>query len=229
MWRLGALLATAVALAVPPAAQASSGDAAATAAYLRADYEFVHTGAAKLHEAERTLSNLLSRTRSECAGAAAGSPEDEESTLLSDELIGTMVLSVDANVAGPIHKFVHATEHLHWHNAAANRAVHEYVAHLRSMISLPVPPLCNNVRTWAANVRERRPTPLPSLTRSFAPKFMDDWVAYGEQPAALERLERGSSRSLGARAAKLEAKIEEFEANAVETYTLLMNALELWP
>ncbi len=230
MWRLVALLAGACVLALPGAAQAASGDAAATAAYVHADAALVQVGAAKLHHLESTLSGVLANVRAQCPHAAEGSPQDPESTLLSDELIGTMVLSVDHVLAAPLHKFVHATEHLHWHNGAANRAVHEYVEHLRAMIALPVPPLCNDVRTWAANVRDHHAPPLlPSFTRSFAPKFMNVWVAAGEQPHALLPLEHGGVRSLGARVAHLEEKIEEFEAHAVETYTLLMNALELWP
>ncbi|HUA10729.1 MAG TPA: hypothetical protein VMA83_01845 [Solirubrobacteraceae bacterium] len=230
MGRFAALFAVACALALPSAANAASADTAATSAYLRADDALARVGAAKIHEGEQTLTRLLSRLKRECPDAAAGSPEDEESTLLSDELIGTMVLSVNRNIAGPLHTFIRATEHLHWRNAAANRAVHAYVGDLKAMIALPIPSLCKDVAAWAANVRASRAPPLlTSFTRSFAPKFMDVWVATSDQPGALVRIERGANRSLAARVARLEEKIEAFEARAVENYTLLMNALELWP
>ena len=224
MRRLALVLTAAAALLAPSAAHAS-GDSASVAAYVRADYRMVHELVAELPVLRRQPPAVQAEVRSNCPGAGAGSPQDGESTLLSDEVIGALVIRSDRAVAGPIHRFLRAVRSLRWRSRGAAREVGDYVHSLGALARLPYPSLCGDVRSWAAGGFAS----LSPFTRSFAPRFMELWVAPGEQPPALVRLEGGSVRALGRRAAALEAALAEWEAQAVETYTGVMNALAIYP
>src|SRR5690349_17078066 len=73
---------------------ASARDVAATRAYLRADYRLVQAGVAKIPKIEAALRGVLARVRRECPRAAAGSPQNAQSTELSNEVIGALVTAV---------------------------------------------------------------------------------------------------------------------------------------
>jgi len=230
MRRCTAVVAIAGLLAFAANGVADAQGAPATASYLRADYALVRAVNEHRNAMQGELNKVLANVRSHCPAAAANTPQNGESTLLSDEVIGAMVLNDDRLLARPIRGFLRAVAHLHWRQASVNRAVHGYVGDLKAMVALPLPPLCKDVRTWATDTSGPGGSHvLTSFTRKFAPRFMDLWVSPGAQPAALERTEGRSLRALGRRTAAREQQIAEFEAQAVETYTAIMNALELWP
>jgi hypothetical protein len=219
------ILAALGALLGAPAGAAAQSDQAATQAYVRADLALVQSGASHLGSAEAGIQGLLGRVHSSCPLAAAGSPQDPESTELSNELIGAIVTAAIHRDLSAIHQFVAATSGLRWSNRALSGTVSSYVNRIRGMAALSEPPLCSDVAGWAAAGFHA----VPARAKSFQQRFMTDWVAIGELPGTLSRYESGEVRALASRAEALVGRIVDFEARAVEKYTLVMNALELNP
>lgn len=158
--------------------------------------------------------------------AAAGSPQDPQSTELSNEVVGMLVESAVALlVKPPALRFLLVAGGLQWSDAGLTRAVHSYVEKLEKMAILGTPSICTDVRAWAAS----RYTTLPSSTVSFDAQFMPNWVSAGELPAGLARYETASERPLVSRTRQLEQDIAGLEAREVETWGEIMNALGLSP
>jgi len=223
--RLTSLLATllaALALAVAPAAQASN--ASATHSYLNANYALVHAAYTRIHQVESTLHGLLAQVTRECPLGARESPEEGESEQLSDEVIGTIVLSA-IRVDLPAGKaYVKAVKSLRWGSSSLTGSVHAYAAKVAKMIALPVPKLCQDVRSWAASGF----TALPPTTASFDTSFLAAWVSPGFLPSGLKPYE-GSLGPLVRNTEKQEEAIVELEAREVETWGKIMDAMELHP
>jgi hypothetical protein len=223
--RTAALLVAGVAAFAPAPALAASGDTAATQAYLKADLQLAQTAAGHLPTASAAINGVLARVHRDCPHAAGNGPQDPQSTELSNEVIGAIVTAAIHPDLGSIRAFVRATSSLHWSNHALTREVHEYVSQVRAMAALPAPDVCADVRSWAASGFAT----LPPSTLSFSPRFMADWVALGTQPSGLSRYESSGLRSLAGRASQHEAQLSEFEAERVETWGKIMDALELFP
>lgn len=206
-------------------ALASRSDEAVTSAYLQANHRLVATVASRIPRIEATLRGVLAGIRSECPNAAAGSPQDPQSTALSNEAIGAMVTAVVALDRPAGRAFVAATEHLRWSNRALTGAIQSYVGKVRRLSALPQPHLCPDVRSWAASGY----LTLPSSTLSFSPLFMAVWVSAGELPMALSTSETQAERPLLASTERLEGEISELEAREVSTWADIMSTLDLWP
>jgi hypothetical protein len=227
------LCALALALAPAPGNALAANDAAATQAYVQADYRLTSTAAGRIPIGEAALRGVLSQVRGECPRAAAGSPQDAESTQLSNEVIGTMVTSAIRRDLPSIREFLGAAGRLRWSGRGLTSAVQGYVSRLRTLASLPTPHLCADVQSWAASGFRA----LPASTNSFDARFMPAWVALGEQftplsqfpGGPLTRFESGEVRALAARAHAREVELSDFEARAVETWGAIMNTLGLSP
>jgi hypothetical protein len=217
-----AALATA---AIALGATAAWASAAGAGAYLQADLKLVSAAAARIPRGESILSGLLAQVRRECPHAAAGSPQDSDSTELSNEVIGTMVISAIRPILPQIHTYLGAVVHLQVGAGSVQRELRSYVTRLRAMAGLTVPALCADVRSWAAGGYRT----LSAATTSFSPRFLGAWVAVGVLPAGLSRTEGSAERALAARAGALESALADFEARAVETWGEIMSALELNP
>jgi hypothetical protein len=211
--------------AAPSQAPAATSDAAATQAYLQADYQLVHVAAADIVREERAPVLLLGRVRSACPQAAAHSPQDPQSTQLSDEVIGAMVTAAYKPDLPAIRSFVSAVAGLHWSSGSLTREVHEYAGHLRVLAGLREPSLCSDVASWAASGFRT----LPAATVSFDARFMPAWVGIGELFGRLSASETAQARALASRAGSLEARVVQAELNAVQKWGAIMNELELWP
>jgi hypothetical protein len=209
----------------PAGALAASRDVASTSAYVQADYTLVRAIKAHLPTSQARLVGLLGQVRRECPLAAAGSPQDPESTQLSDELIGAMVLNGGRVDLQAVRAFTATVKPLRWSNPALTSTIQAYAGKLRTLSRLAVPPLCADVRAWAAGGFRS----LPTGTIRFDSVFMPAWVGAGELPSQLTAYERPQDRALAGRAGRLELLVSEFEARAVETYGELMNALALLP
>lgn len=213
------------ALAAATAASATASDTSVTHAYIAADAKMVALAAAKVPHSEATLAGVLSRVRRECPGAGAKSPQNPESTMMSNEVIGLMVTSaIDSNLP-PIAEYVHAASALRWSRGSINRAIRGYVANVRTMTELRPPDICADVRAWAATGF----TKLPATTVAFDRRFVPAWVALGELPGSLGAFESASDRALVRAANKHESDLTEFEAREVETWGHIMEAVELNP
>jgi len=226
---LGALSVSLVACALQGAlagsALAASGNAGATQAYVQADLRLVSSAAGHIPGDGSIISGVLAQVRRECPRAAANSPQNSESTELSNEVIGTMVISAIHPDLGAIRQFLGTVSHLHWSSGAAGRAVRSYAAQLKAMAGLSVPRLCSDVRGWASSGFRS----LTSGTASFDKVFVPSWVAVGSIPVALRSFENAGTRSLARQAAKRESQLADFEAREVETWGTIMNVLELNP
>ncbi len=219
------LAATASLALAPPAALAASGNAAATQAYLQANYALVRVARAHLATAEAGPVHVLAQVQRECPRAGAGSPQNADSTQMSDEVIGAMVLSALPPDRQAVNAFIHSVAGLSWSSRGLTNAVRSYVSDLRTVLSLDPPNLCGEVKAWAADGFHA----LPASTVAFVAKFMPAWVALGLLPTQLAQYESSSDRALARRCEPLEQLLTEGEARAVEHYREIMNALEVNP
>ncbi len=213
-------------LAVPGLAMGESPNAAATQKYIQANYALVQAGASKLGAARAALRAVRSQIEGECPRAAAESPQNPESTELSNEIIGAMVTNAYRTDVPAGQSFVRAASGLRWSNRRLTSTIHSYVSRLKVLIGLAPPNVCADIRSWVASGYRT----LPATTIRFDQQFMPNWVAIGELPSALGPYERGSQRSVINRTGALEDQLIEFEANdGVETWWNIMNALVLNP
>jgi hypothetical protein len=206
-------------------ALASPADASTTHAYIQANYALVQYGAARLGTAQRLIDGVLHKTKSLCPKAAFNSPQNPESTQLSNEVIGAMVLAAIHAAAPEINTYLRVAERSHWGNRALTRKIHAYASKLKTISRLAPPNLCGDVKAWAASGFHT----LPASTVRFGQRFMPNWVALGEVPALLKRYASPDERVLLKRTNTLELRITDFEARAVETWGKIMETLVLYP
>jgi hypothetical protein len=222
---LCALGASACLAASSTPALASSGNAAVTQAYVQANYALVRVARSHLTTSEAGPLHVLARVEGECPLAGAHSPQNAESTQMSDEVIGAMVIAAAQPDLSAINTFASTASRLSWSNPGLTRAVRAYAGDLKTVVSLGAPNLCSDVRAWAANGFHT----LPASTVTFAAKFMPAWVALGFLPAQLSRYESAAAKALARRSGPLEEQLTEGETRAVAHYNEIMNALAIWP
>ena len=220
-----ALGATAGLAVAPAAALGASGNAAATQAYAQAGYAALRVAVSHLATSEAAPLHVLSQVQHECPLVGAQSPQDAESTQMSDEVIGAMVVSAIAPDVQAIRTFVHAVAGLSWSSGGLTRSIHAYASKWGTLASLPAPGLCADVRAWGADGYRA----LPASTVEFVAKFNPSWVGAGYMPAQLKRYESSATRALAKRCNGLEEQITELEAREVAHYNEIMNALAIWP
>jgi hypothetical protein len=210
----------------PASALAGAGDVATTQKYIQANYTLVKAGSAKLGVARAALLAVRHRIEGECANVAANSPQNPDSTELSNEIIGAMVLAAFHTDVPAGENFIRAAGGLRWSNHALTSTVQSYVGNLRVLNKLAAPNVCADVRAWVASGYRT----LPASTVRFDQEFMPNWVAIGELPARLGPYERPSEKAVLRRTNQLEAQLTEFEAgDGVETWGQIMDALVLKP
>jgi hypothetical protein len=206
-------------------ALAAPADVTATRTYIQANYALVHYAAMRLGTARTLLDGVLSGARADCPSAAAGSPQNAQSTMLSYEIIGAMVLAAYHAAQPQITTYIHVAARSHWSSRALTSSIHAYGAKLTTLTALAPPHLCADIRAWATSGY----TALPANTVRFDQRFVPAWVALGELPAQLASYERPDERGVLERGTQFEEKLTNFEAEAVETYGMLMNALAVLP
>ncbi len=225
-WCVPALLALIICRSfVPAGAYAQSANVAATGAYIQANYQLVQTVFSSIARVEAAVHGVLDRTRRECPTAASGSPQDPQSTQLSDEVIGAMVTAVVQLDPAAGRRFVAAVGPLRWSSPQLTRTIHAYGDNVRALVALAPPALCADVHAWAADGFHS----LPASTVRFDAVFMPNWVAAGLLPTGLARFETPAERPLLARTEHMESELTELEAREVETWREIMNTLELLP
>lgn len=228
MFRRSALFALAgslALLAVAAPAPAAAEDSATTLAYVRANLALVQVGQSRLPTSIAAYRGVLSKVRRECPLAGAGSPQDPESTDLSNEVIGAMVIAAANPDRAAVRAFLSATAGLRWSSSSVTNAVSRYRTNLEKLYKLAAPDLCSDIAAWKATGW----TKLPASTLSFVGVFYPNWVALGLLPNGLSRFEDGEAKSLAHRSHALEEQITEAEAQAVETWWQIMNELEINP
>jgi hypothetical protein len=211
----------------PASALAGSSDVAATQRYVPANYRLVQTGVAKLGVGRAALGKARGQIEGGCKNAALNSPQNPESTELSNEIIGAIVLPTLQTGKPDLLKFISSATGLHWSNSKLTNDVRVYVGKLRVMATLAAPNVCADVRAWVASGYR---TLTPS-TIQFDRQFMPNWVALGETPTKLlAPLTPSSQKSLLPRTAALESRLTDFEAvDGVNTWDAAMESLGLSP
>jgi hypothetical protein len=224
--RRGLLLTALLLLGVAQApALANPADVSTTRSYLQANYALVQYGAARLGTAQTLIDGVLYKAKSLCPKAAFDSPQNPESTQLSNEVIGAMVLAALRPAAPEINAYLRVAERSRWGNRTLTRKIHGYASKLKTISRLAPPNLCGDVKAWAASGFHS----LPASTVRFGQQFMPNWVALGETPSLLKRYAGRDERTLLKRTHSLELRITDFEARAVETWGKIMETLVLYP
>lgn len=218
------IVAATTALALAPAV-AGASDASVTESYLRANLALVSAGHQHLSTSVAAYHGVLAQVRRDCPQAAAKSPQNPESTQLSNEVIGTMVIAAGKPDLGAIATYLRTVRGMRWSSSSVTHAVSSYAAMLGKLYRLRAPDLCADVRSWVATGF----TALPASTVGFVKVFYPNWVALGLLPPGLARFESGSSRSLARRADAFERQLTDAEAQAVETWGSIMDELLLNP
>ncbi len=209
----------------PALASAATTNVTATSEYLAANYSLVRTARSYLRRAEAAPLTVLAQVTRDCPRAAAGSPQDPQSTEMSYEVIGAMVISAYHLDVPGLRSFIARVRRLHWSDPRAGGAVKAYAGKLEVLATLAPPNLCSDIRAWAASGFK---TLAPSTVR-FDAQFTPAWVALGELPGALRPYERTQENSVLARCNGLEVELTDGEARAVEKYSKIMNELEVEP
>jgi hypothetical protein len=206
-------------------ARAAPADVATTRTYIQTNYALVRYAAMRLGTARSLLDGVLNRARTDCPSAAAGSPQNPESTMVSYEIIGAMVLAAYHAAQPEITAYIRVAARSHWSSRTLTSSVHAYAGKLTTLSTLAAPNLCADIRAWAANGYKS----LPASMVRFDQRFVPAWVALGEVPAQLASYERPDERGALQRTSQFEERLTNFEAEAVETYAMLMNALAVNP
>jgi hypothetical protein len=206
-------------------AAAASSDTAATQAYVQAGYQALRVGIAHLATSKAAPLHLVAKVQGECPQIGAQSPQDSDSTQMSDDVIGAIVLSAYAPDTQAVRTFIHATAGLRWSSATLTHEIHAYTSDWTTLVSLSIPDLCSDVKAWGANGFGA----LPASITAFVGKFMPAWVAPGYMPAGLTRYESSATKALAARCHQFEEQISEVETHAVAQYGEIMDALAIWP
>jgi hypothetical protein len=213
-----------LALATLPAnALGASGDAAASAAYVRANYVLVSAGHAKLASAEAALQGLLKSMRRECPLIVAGSPQDEASEKLTWEIAATMRVVVFRGLTGAIGQFARSVRPLHWSNSRLTSSVRDYARRLNAEANTPAPDLCADLRTWKSSGYTKLPAGTLPFVNAYYPVQAIGMLPKRQLAPSLPSALNG----LLARTGQLEGDLYDFEANAVETWGSIMDAVAL--
>jgi hypothetical protein len=210
----------------PTVALASSGDVAATQALARATNTLVRAATPDVSRGLAAAERYGNQIASQCPRAAAGSPQNHESEQLDDELIGAMTVAGYRTAAGPIATFAHVVRHLHWSNARLTRTVGTFAAKLEKLSTLALPDVCGDIQTWAAGGFAT----LPANTVQFVPHYLAVTPEAEEVPLMIHLLMPYASPSdfpILRRVERLEVRLGEAEAAAVETYSHVIISLEL--
>jgi hypothetical protein len=196
-----------LALGVAPAgAIASSGDAAATHAYIEANFKLTRAAEASVAPVQTKIVAFDAQLGSECPKAGAGGPEDDESQKVSHEASDALwSLSYGADV-GSIRAFAKTVGSLHWSNPNLTRIARHYAKTLEGLAALPLPNLCANVREWKAS--DFRTIPAATLQLDERAESLEGHTI---PPRLLAPYERPADRGIVAQTTRLETKLEHTE------------------
>jgi hypothetical protein len=225
--RFASILLAAFALAATPsAALARSENAAATRAYVEANYALVRAARANLAAGEAAVKSLAAQIAEQCPLAAAGSPENYDSEQLSNEIVGAMTVDVYRPDAAAMATFARAVGRLRWSNPKLTHSVRTYATQIKGLSTLAMPEVCGDVKAWAASGYKT----LPASSVQFDKTYYAVDIEAEEVPLRLlAPYESARTASLLRRTKRLEAPLAQAEANAVADYTKILDALNLSP
>jgi hypothetical protein len=186
----------------PSAALASSGDIAATHAYLEADYALAQATKANVAPAQAKVVSFAHRLRGECGQEGSGAPQTEAEQPLSYEAAGALwSITYGAN-ARSIGAFARAVQGLHWSQSKLTHTAQAYVKTLRGLAALSLPHLCTDVAAWKASGFG----PAPTGTISFD-RHVEALEAHAIPLKLLAPYEDAADRALAQKTASLETEL----------------------
>jgi hypothetical protein len=122
--------------------------------------------------------------------------------------------------------FANTVERLHWSNHKLTHKVVSYAVKLQALATLAIPPVCSDVKAWAASGYRT----LPASTTQFDRYFSAEDVGIGEVPARLlAPYEHSTERPVLRRTTQFEYELVDAEARAVEPWSKILDALNLQP
>jgi hypothetical protein len=190
----------------PAAALATPQDIASTHTYIVANYVFAQASEAKAGIAQAATVHLRRKLGRECALAGKGAPQNEEAQKLSYEVAGAIWSVTYGADAGPIDAFVRAVKPLRWSNPQLTRMAQVYAKTLRGLATLPLPPLCSDVRAWSASGFQT----IPATTIRFD-RHVESLEGHTIPPRLLAPYVQPADRSALANTTRLETKLEHAE------------------
>jgi hypothetical protein len=190
----------------PVQASARSNDVAATHAYIQANYRLARASVALIGPVQRKVQRLKEQLAGECPLIGAGSPENEASQPMAHEVADALWSVEYGAAAGPIASFVKAVGHLRWSSRATTRIASTYARNLHELATLPLPPLCEDVRAWKATGFQT----MPPRTASLAAR-VDAIEPTPIPPRLLAPYARGGDTGVLTRTKALETKVAESE------------------
>ena len=191
---------------------AAASNVSATHAYIQANYALAKAGVARIGAVQAKVQALNSSLAQQCPGAGKGAPELEITQPLSGEVVAALWSVAYGANAGPIATFVSKVKPLRWSSGRIARIVSRYARSLHELSTLPMPSLCEDVRSFAASGFRSPPA------RAIALVEHAESVELEPVPARLlARFERGSDASVLAKTARLETKLEEQEFSLGQT------------
>jgi hypothetical protein len=137
--------------ALPAAAAAKPSDYAPTRTYVQADYALSRSARSHLPTAESTIRGFIGRVERECPKVAVGSPQNLEAEQLYEEALAAVTGIVYHSDAAAIARFAQTVAALHWSNPTLTRVAHSYAARLKALSTMAMPPVCADVKAWAAS------------------------------------------------------------------------------
>ncbi len=223
---LGSVAAVLLAGLAPAGALASSGDVAATRALARATDALVRAASPDVHRGLAAAQRYAHQIAAQCPGAAAGSPQNHESEQLDDELIGAMTTVGYRVATRPAATFARAVRGLHWSNHRLTRAIRTFTTKLTGLTRLATPDVCGDVRAWAASGYQT----VPATTSAFVSHYLAITPEAEEVPLIIDLATPFATPSeipVLRRVERLETRLGEAEATAVESYSQVLISLEL--
>lgn len=220
------LLACLVLAVAPAAALARSGDVAATQALAHATDTLVRASSPDVSKGLAAVRSYAYQIAAQCPHVAMGSPQNHDSEQLDNEVVGAMTVVGYRTAATPIRAFARAVKGLHWSNHRLTRAVKTFATKLKGLTALATPNLCGDIGSWASSGYMT----LPASTIDFDRRYSTVDPEAEETPLIIRLATPYASPSdvpILHRVERLEAKLAEAEAHAVEYYSHLMNSLEL--
>lgn len=210
----------------PSVALASSGDAAATQTLARATDTLVRAANPLVGKGLAAAKRYAGAIVAQCPHAAAGSPQNGQSEQLDDEVIGGMTVAGYSVAAAPIARFKRAVAGLHWSNRRLTHAVATFADKLQKLSTLARPNVCGDIQSWAASGYKT----LPASTVPFVRRFLQVTPEAEEVPLIIQLVSPYATPAdfpILRRVERLETRLGEAEAAAVETYSRLIIAVEL--
>jgi hypothetical protein len=205
-------------------APARARDAAATRAYIQADYQLARFAHAHFAASQAAIRALVKRTVGECPLAGEGSYVNHAANEVGEEIVGTIVVTAEQPDIAAVHAFVGAAQHLRWSSRTLTRAVRAYVGKLRNLAALAPADICADVKAYAATGFSTE----PEATVRFDKLYLAADVEAEEVPLRLlAPSEDAHGAALLRRVKKFEAPLIAAENKAVAEWMQIMRGLAL--